>query len=43
MPASDTAKYVFSESASGIGQLPTPSNSLYRRQRYGSEFGGVRT
>jgi hypothetical protein len=43
MPASHTAKYASSESASGIGQLPTPSNPLDRRQRDGSEFGGMRT
>jgi hypothetical protein len=42
MPASHTAKYASSESASGIGWLPTPSN-VDRRQRDGSEFGGVRT
>jgi hypothetical protein len=43
MPALNTAKYGSSESASGIGQLPTPSSPLDRRQRDGSGFGGVRT
>jgi hypothetical protein len=43
MPASHTAQYASSESASGIGRLPRPSNPLDRRQCDGSEFGGMRT
>jgi hypothetical protein len=43
MPASHSAKYASSESASGIGQLPTASNPWDRRQRDGSDFGGMRT
>src|ERR1019366_7843553 len=40
MPALDIAKYASSESASGIGESPMPSNPLDRRLRDVSEFGG---